>query len=189
MAMQSQRSGNAVERIFYGRVVIEFATSLFFYEDKGMVQRLIHQLKYQGQEGLSSLFGQWMGEELLQCRRFPKIDYVVPVPLSRIKQRKRGYNQVARFGQEIAHMIHARFLDNQLKIKQKKETQTTKNRFERWLNVKDQFYLEDPSVFENASLLIVDDVITTGATLEACCYALLKSETIKISIVTMAYTS
>ena len=189
LAKLSEVATNEVERIFYGRTVIEFGTSLLFYEQNGMAQQLIHQLKYKGQEELSALLGQWMGEELRVSKRLPSIDFVVPVPLDRRKMKKRGYNQVDGFGREIARMLNAHFVENNLKSRTSKDTQTKKNRFDRWLNVKNNYYLSDPSVFANSSLLIVDDVITTGATLEACCSALFKSEGVKISIATMAFTS
>ncbi len=178
-----------MEHIFYGHVPIQFASSLFYYEQNGMAQRLIHQLKYQGQKELGSLFGKWMGEELRYCQRFPKIDFVLPVPLSPNKMKKRGYNQVYGFGQEIALSINAIFLKDNLRSKKSSMTQTQKNREDRWYNVQDQFYVHEPEVFTNASVLVVDDVITTGATLLACCEALFKSKPIKISIVSMAFTS
>ncbi len=189
LAKLSDITANEVEHIFLGRVPIVFASSLFLYEQQGFAQRLIHRLKYHGQEELSSLLGQWMGAALQQCRRFPQIDYVVPVPLSPKKKKRRGYNQVDGFGIEIAKSIKATFVGQNLSCLHSKDTQTTKNRLERWQHVKDQFYLTDPEQFSNTSVLIVDDVITTGATIEACCRALFKSTNVKISIVTMAFTS
>jgi len=189
MAQLSNSGPNQVERMFYGQVIIQFASSLFFYEQHGIVQRLIHQLKYHGKEDLGSLFGKWMVEELRYCQRLPKIDYVLPVPLSPNKLKKRGYNQVSRFGQEIARCLDAIFLVDNLRSKSSSRTQTQKNREDRWHNVKNQFYLRNPDVFDHASVLIVDDVITTGATLSACCQALQQSKQVKISIVSMAFTS
>ena len=189
MAQLSNSGPNQVERMFYGQVIIQFASSLFFYEQHGIVQRLIHQLKYHGKEDLGSLFGKWMVEELRYCQRLPKIDYVLPVPLSPNKLKKRGYNQVSRFGQEIARCLDAIFLVDNLRSKSSGRTQTQKNREDRWHNVKNQFYLRNPDVFDHASVLIVDDVITTGATLSACCQALQQSKQVKISIVSMAFTS
>ncbi len=180
---------NLVERTFYGRVPIEFATSLFLYKPKGAVQKLIYQLKYKGNEDLGQLFGQWLGNELAQSDRLPKIDYVIPVPLHKKKLRTRGYNQVTKFGQEIANEIGAQFVDNILVSISASDTQSKKQRFDRWKNVKERFYLNDNQIFKNKSVLLVDDIITTGATLEACAIELQKSEQVKISIAAIAFTS
>lgn len=189
VAEMTNISNNDVEKAFYGRVDIAFATTLLIYKRKGVVQKLIHQLKYKGQEDLGIFFGKWLGEELAASERLPKIDYVVPVPIHKRKLRKRGYNQVAKFAQEIAKAINAVFNDDQLLSVARKETQTLKQRIDRWKNVKEKFYLKDAAFFENKNILLVDDVITTGATLESCALELQRTKAINISIATIAFTS
>ncbi|NNC70172.1 MAG: ComF family protein [Flavobacteriaceae bacterium] len=189
LAEMTDHSGNDVENVFYGRVPIDFGTALLRYNRKGVVQKLIHQLKYKEQEELGTLFGIWLGKELAKTKRLPKIDYVLPVPIHHHKLRKRGYNQVTKFGQQIANEINAEFNEDQLRSISTEETQTLKQRIDRWKNVKEKFYLNDTSFFENKNVLLVDDVITTGATLEACCIELKKTKNITISIATIAFTS
>lgn len=189
LAEITEVSNNEVELAFYGRIDILFGTTLLLYKRKGVVQKLIHQLKYKGQEDLGILFGKWLGKELADSERLPKIDYVIPVPIHKRKQKKRGFNQVTKFGQEIAKEIDAEFNDQQLLSGSINETQTFKQRMDRWKNVREKFYLKDVEFFENKSVLLVDDVITTGATLEACSIELQRTKGITISIATIAFTS
>ena len=189
LAEVSDVKDNFVEKTFYGRVPIEFGTTLFFYKQKGIVQKLIYQLKYKNKEELGAMFGQWFGNELATCNRLPKIDFVIPVPLHKRKRKSRGYNQVTKFGQEIAKCINAEFNEGILQSISISETQSKKQRLDRWKNVKEKFHLSDTKIFKNKRVLLVDDIITTGATLEACTIELQKSEGIKISIAAIAFTS
>lgn len=179
---------NKVEQAFYGRIKIEFATALLFYQTKGISQQLIYQLKYRGQQGVGTFFGDWLGHELKESNRFPTIDYIVPVPLHLKKLRKRGYNQLSTFGNSISEILEVPFVENILIKKLATNTQTLKRRVERWKNVNEIFHLNDTYIFKNKHILLIDDVITTGATLEACALELFKTEGIKVSIVTMAFT-
>ena len=180
---------NELEQVFYARIAIDFGTSLFYYNRKGVIQKLIHQLKYKGNENLGVLFGKWLGEEMQSSVRVPAFDCVIPVPIARRKLKKRGYNQVTKFAQEIAKVLEADFVDNQLLSESKHETQSKKRRVDRWKNVQDKFYLADTHYFDGKNVLLVDDVITTGATIEACCKELQKSKDISISVAAMAFTS
>lgn len=179
---------NLLERKFYGRVPLEQATSLFFFHKKGKVQSLIHQLKYKNQEEIGTLFGSWLANEMLESSRFKNIDYIVPVPLHPNKKKKRGYNQLTKFGEEIANKLDAELIENKLIKINSTDTQTQKGRLERWKNVNELFELSDCTFFENKHVLLIDDVITTGATIETCANQLLKTKNIKISIAVMAYT-
>ncbi|MBJ2173145.1 ComF family protein [Aureibaculum sp. A20] len=179
---------NKVEKAFYGRLPIEFGASLFYYKTKGVSQQLIYQLKYRGQQDIGSLLGNWMGAQLKESQRLPKIDYIVPVPLHDKKLKKRGYNQLTTFGFSLSEIIEAPYLEGVLVRKSKTETQTLKQRFDRWKNVQEIFDVSTSNYFDNSHVLLIDDVITTGATLEACANQILKSNNVKISIVTMAYT-
>ncbi|MET2985391.1 ComF family protein [Aureibaculum conchae] len=184
----TDENDNKVEKTYFGRLPIHFGSSLFYYKTKGISQQLIYQLKYKGQQDIGTFLGNWMGKELKDSKRFPKIDCVVPVPLHEKRLKKRGYNQLTTFGLSISEIIEATYVEDVLIRKSVTETQTLKQRFERWKNVQEIFYVNDPNFFNNKHVLLIDDVITTGATLEACAKQILKSNNVKISIVTMAYT-
>lgn len=181
--------GNSVEKSFYGRVPIASATALLLFYKKGRVQQLIHQLKYKGNQEIGAYFGAWLGDEMKNSDRFKTIDTVIPVPLHPKKLKKRGYNQVAKFGKAIARAIGAQYIDDKLVKITSTSSQTHKHRTERTQNVREMFTLIDTKYFENKHILLVDDVITTGATLEVCCAELLKTKSIKISIATLAFTA
>lgn len=180
---------NSVEKSFYGRVSIQTATTLLLFYKKGRVQHLIHQLKYNGIQEVGAYFGKWLGDEMKNSDRFKTIEMVVPVPLHPKKLKKRGYNQVAKFGKAIAKAINAQYVEDKLIKITSTSSQTHKHRTERTQNVKEIFTLIDAKYFENKHILLVDDVITTGATLEVCCNELLKTKSIKISIATLAFTA
>ena len=184
----SEWKGNNIETSFYGRIPVEYATSLLFYSKKGLVQRLIYQLKYKNQQQIGSFLGNWLGEELLLSKRFGSIEYIIPVPLHANKLKQRGYNQVTTFGNSLSKCLKVPFLEDVLIRVSTSKTQTKKNRFERSKNVDEKFDLSNKKILQDKHVLLIDDIITTGATLEACCVQLLQSENIKISIATMAYT-
>lgn len=179
---------NKIEQTFYGRFKLEFATALIYYSTKGISQKLIYQLKYKNKQNVGKLLGKWLGDELLNCTRLQSVDYIVPVPLHPKKFRSRGYNQLTTFGTSISEILGASYIDSVLLKKFVNETQTLMHRFERWKNVNEIFYLNDKDLFKQKHVLLIDDLITTGATLEACAIKLLETKSIKISIATMAYT-
>ncbi len=177
---------NAVDRIFYGRTEIYSAAALLFYQEKGVVQNLIHALKYKGQIQLGEFLGDWFGELLKQGVPKGTIDLVIPVPLHIKKLRKRGYNQVSEFGRKLAHHFGAEYRDDLLVKTANTRTQTRKNRWYRWLGSRELYLLQDPNALARKHVLLVDDVITTGSTLEACARALQKSSGVTVSIAAMA---
>ena len=179
---------NSVESSFYGRILIEEATSLFFYQKKGKVQKLIHQLKYKGNQQIGAVLGDWLGENMLLSDRFKDLDGIIAVPLHPNKFKKRGYNQVTTFGKSLAKKLEIPLIENVLVKVSGSQTQTKKNRFDRSVNVNEKFELLDNEVLKNKHILLIDDIITTGATLEACSIQLQQTKNIKISIATMAYT-
>ena len=179
---------NSVESSFYGRILIEEATSLFFYQKKGKVQKLIHQLKYKGNQQIGAVLGDWLGENMLLSDRFKDLDGIITVPLHPNKFKKRGYNQVTTFGESLAKKLEIPLIENVLVKVSGSQTQTKKNRFDRSVNVNEKFELLDNEVLKNKHILLIDDIITTGATLEACSIQLQQTKNIKISIATMAYT-
>ena len=179
---------NNVEKTFYGRVDIEQATALLLYSKKGIVQKLIHNLKYFGHQDVGKLFGNWLGNEIKQSNRFKNIDYVVSVPLHKNRLKSRGYNQVTKFGEQISKILDIPYKETILIRKNTSNTQSKKIRLDRWKNVEEMFFVTDLSVFENKHILLLDDIITTGATIETCCNELHKVKNIKISIAVMAFT-
>ncbi len=177
---------NPVIKVFYGRVKVENATALLLFQKKGAVQKLIHNLKYKGQRKVGNFLGKWMGEELSNSSRFSHIDAVIPVPLHRRKLRSRGFNQVEDFGKEIAEALQVPYLDNVLLKRSFSTSQTIKGRLARWGNIEESFVLANPELVHKKHLLLVDDLITTGATLEACATVLKEAGDVKISVATMA---
>ncbi len=181
-------SENKITKIFYGRFSVEKANSLLYYRKEGITKKLIHELKYKGNEEIGVFFGNWIGEVLKENNEFKNIDFIVPVPLHSKKLQQRGYNQLTKFGKVLSNYLNKPFLENILLRKSKSKTQTFKARFERFNTIDTKFQLNDKLIFKNKHILLLDDVITTGATLEACAKELLKIEGVKISIITMAYT-
>ena len=184
----SNYSENKITKIFYGRVSIEKANSLLYYRKEGITKKLIHELKYKGNKEVGTFFGNWLGDVLKENKEFSTIDFIIPVPLHPKKLRQRGYNQVTKFGETLSYHLEKSFLENVLLRTSTSKTQTFKARFERFNNNDTKFLLNDSKILKNKHVLLIDDVITTGATLEACTKELQKTEGIKISILTMAYT-
>lgn len=181
-------SENKITKTFYGRVLVEKANSLLFYRKEGITKKLIHELKYKGNEEIGTFFGNWLGEILKQNNQFSDINLIVPVPLHPKKMKQRGYNQVSKFGERLSEHLEKPYLENVLLRTSTSKTQTFKARFERFNNNDTKFQLNNTSKFKGKHILLIDDVITTGATLEACAKELQKMEGVKISILTMAYT-
>ncbi|RZM15235.1 MAG: ComF family protein [Pedobacter sp.] len=182
-------AGNPIEKIFLGRINIHAASSQFYFSKGHLVQFLIHQLKYKSNVEAGEYMGAIMGKALLQSERFSNIDYLVPLPLYADKEFKRGYNQakVICDGMSTAMQVpvHAKNVIRRYHT----DTQTKKHRTERWENVEDSFKILQPEKLQGKHVLLVDDVITTGATLEACAQALAKIPAIRISLATLATAS
>ena len=179
---------NLVEKTFYGRVPVLEATSLFYFLKKGKVQQLIHELKYNNQQQIGTFIGDWLSEKILNSNRFKTIDCIIPVPLHKKKQQQRGYNQLTTFGQSLCQKLNIPFYEHVLTKTTSTKTQTKKLRFDRWKNAEHQFKIQNIELIENKHILIIDDIITTGATLEACILSLKNVKNSTISIATMAYT-
>ncbi|MFD2099936.1 ComF family protein [Flagellimonas iocasae] len=177
---------NAVDRIFYGRIPIKKAASFVFFSKNGIVKNLLHWLKYKNQEQIGGFFGDWYGSFLEKDKGLSKIDVVVPVPLHRKKLKKRGYNQTALFAQKIASSIGAEYRDDLLLKILNTKTQTKKDRQLRWENSKAAFQLNPKCKTSYGHILLVDDVITTGATIESCAKVLLQLKNVDVSVVSIA---
>ena len=159
---------------------------MLFYNQEGIVKNLIHALKYKGQEQVGEFLGDWFGESLKNGIPQATFDYIIPVPLHPKKLRKRGYNQVEGFGKKLAHHLQAEYRNDLLIKTANTRTQTRKSRLYRWMGSRALYKLKHPPVLDNKNVLLVDDVITTGSTLEACSEALHKVKNIKVSVATMA---
>jgi ComF family protein len=179
---------NALHRVFWGRVPIQLAVSYLMFQERSRVQQLLHQLKYRGCEEVGEVLGRWYGAQLQQQDAFQEIDIVVPVPLYKAKLQKRGYNQVSAFGREIATALQKPFEENVLKKRRTGKTQTKKNRQERWEAMRQLYLIVQPEAIKDKHVLLLDDVVTTGATLEACAALLLANGAKAVSIATIAYT-
>lgn len=177
---------NAVDRIFYGRINIKKANSFLFFTDLGIVKNLIHYLKYKNQEKIGEFLGDWHGQVLKNGGHLNKIDFVIPIPLHRKKLRQRGYNQVALFAKQIAFHINANYADDILIKTANTKTQTKKNRLGRWYDNRSLYEIQNGSLLENKNILLVDDVITTGATMEICANTFKDIHGITIYITSMA---
>jgi ComF family protein len=172
---------NPVARLFWGRTEIEYATAYFYFSKGGAYQKLIHGLKYQGRMDIGIETGRLFGSELKgSC--FDEVDCLVPVPLHPKKQRKRGYNQSEMIAKGIAKALDKPVLTDILLRAEMTATQTRKSRFDRYTNVAGNFYVKNPGLIMEQHLLLVDDVVTTGSTLEACIEILRENAIEKISI-------
>lgn len=184
----SAEQNNIAERAFFGRIKLEHVTSLLFFRKKGKTQRLIHQLKYKNQQQIGVLTAQLLAYEMKESNRFTHLDGVLIVPMHPKKEQKRGYNQVTTFGKTLATELNIPFIENVLVKTSATASQTIKSRLQRFQDFEGKFILNNIKALENKHVLLVDDVITTGATLESCVLELLKTKNIKISIATIAYT-
>lgn len=176
----------SVAKTLYGRAKIENGTALFRFKKKSLVQQLIHNLKYKGHENIGYTLGNWLGAELKTIEAYQNIDLVIPVPLHKKKLRKRGFNQVSKFAEQIAEALNAEYRDDVLLKITNTTSQVNEKRFTRWINNSELFTINHANTIKNKHILLVDDIITTGATLEACITVLNEAEDIKISIATMA---
>jgi ComF family protein len=177
---------NPVAEIFWGKVQIHAATAYYYFNKGSKVQYLIHQLKYKGRREIGIFIGEQMGNELKQSEFFKNIDLIIPVPLHPKKERKRGYNQSEMFGLGLAKSLKIPLSSQFLVRKEFTDTQTKKSRSDRWKNVENVFAIKNQESLAGKHILLVDDVITTGSTLEACIRALSEIENVTISVSAIA---
>ena len=171
---------------FYGRIPVVHASALFYFHKKGIVQELIHNLKYKGHEEIGAILGEWYAEDLKNIDSLQSVDEIIPVPLHRKKLKERGYNQVTAFGKALSSGLNIDYNDSLLIRNVYSKTQSKKNLLGRTEGIETIFDVSFTEKDHDKHFLLIDDVITTGATLEACSRALLKIPNAKISIVCMA---
>jgi ComF family protein len=182
-------SNNPIEKIFWGRLPLTNATSQYYFTKNSSMQHLMHQLKYRGNKELGIYLGRLMGHALNQANRFRFVDALIPLPLFPAKERKRGYNQALVLCEGIAEVLGKPVLKNAIIRTSHTDTQTKKNRVQRWQNMEGRFELTDKELVKGKHLLLVDDVVTTGATLEACGSELLEAENVQLSVATLCFSS
>ncbi|RPE13762.1 ComF family protein [Chitinophaga lutea] len=180
---------NPVEKIFWGRVQLRHATAGYYFGRHAHLQRLIHQFKYHGRKDIALYMGRQLGLQLQQSSWWQQLSLIVPVPLNRLKQRHRGYNQAALLAAGIAGVLGCPMQPDVLARAEAVTTQTHQSRPDRWNNVATAFALGKPAAVRDRHILLVDDVLTTGATLEACARALLVEDKVSVSICSLAYAS
>ena len=176
---------NPVARLFWGRVQVEYATSFFYFNKGSPYQRILHELKYEGMKEIGLEMGRIFGREI-SGSSFGSVELIVPVPLHRSKLRKRGYNQSEWIAMGLAEGLQKPIDSRSLVRTMASSSQTRKNRYDRWTNVEGIFQAKYPDKLANRHVLLVDDVVTTGATLEACASAILGLQNTRISIATLA---
>ena len=177
---------NPIEKRFWGKVPVCRATSYFFFQKGSSFQKLLHILKYKGNKEIGEIMGKYAAVDLLDAPGFASIDLIIPVPLHPKKQKLRGYNQSEWIGKGISIILNKPQDTSTLIRVKENPSQTRKSVYERFENTEGIFKLSDSTILEGKHVLLVDDVLTTGSTLEACILALLETAGIKISVFTLA---
>ena len=177
---------NPVAKKFWGRLNTHFVTAYLNFKADPDVRKILHQLKYKGNKQIGIEMGEHMGRKLQLIEDLKSVDLIIPVPLHTKRQQFRGYNQCDLIVQGITNITEHRVAYDAVLREKYNSTQTKKNRYERFINSKEIFRVSKPQLLEHKHILLVDDVITTGATIEACGAALLEVEGLKLSIATLA---
>ena len=179
---------NPVEKIFWGRVPVLYAGALLFFTKDSLVQTLMTQLKYHHNKKVGILFGQLMGHAIAAEKKFEQIDLLIPIPILPSKINSRGYNQSQVIAMGMQQVWNRPIFGDVLTKKNWSNSQTKKDRKARLQQVPDLFILNHPNRIEGKNILLVDDVLTTGATLEAAIATLMAGSPASISIAVAAYT-
>jgi ComF family protein len=182
-------NNNPVERIFFGRLKIENSGALFYFTKGSLIQKLMHEFKYKRNEELGYFLGRIMGNSIKSSNRFTEIEFVIPVPLHAKKQQKRGFNQAAILARAIGKVLNVPVIENAITKNQDSGSQTKKNRMERWLNVEGKYEIVNTEILKGKNILLIDDVITTGATIESCGKTLLSINGLTLNIAALCFAS
>jgi ComF family protein len=177
---------NKLSARFFGKVPVQHTLAYLYFNRAGRVQRLLHALKYRGVQEVGETLGNWYGHNLREAGYAGNFDLIITVPLHPRKKRQRGYNQTDSFARGLANALELPWSGLALKRTQYTSSQTRKSRPERWANVEHVFQVPKPEIIKDQRLLLVDDVITTGATLEACALTLLNAGCRNVSVCTIA---
>ncbi|HLG39252.1 MAG TPA: phosphoribosyltransferase family protein [Chitinophagaceae bacterium] len=181
-------AGNPIEKKFWGRLQIDSATAQYYFGSESLMKRLMHEFKYRGNKELGLQLGRIMGDSLNRSGRF-KVDALIPLPLFGSKEKRRGFNQATVLCEGIAENLKVPVLKDIIIRSKYTDTQTKKGRIDRWLNMEKKFALNNEEAIKGKHVLLIDDVVTTGATLEACGSELLQIPGVKLSIASLCYSS
>jgi len=173
-------------KLFLGRVHVESVGAFLFYKKGNQVQKILHHLKYNGGKEIGSFLGNMYGMQLMQSEKWKNIDMIIPIPLHKRREKKRSYNQSEWIAKGLSEGMKIPYNTSILIRSEFSETQTRKSRFHRWENVKEVFQIVDSNLLINKHILLCDDVLTTGATLEAAIHKLAAISSVKISVATLA---
>jgi len=176
---------NSVSKLFWGRVQLQNAVALYHFQKEGSVQKLIHELKYEGGKRTGIFLGKQLGYAIKESISFSDIDCIIPIPLHPKKEKLRGYNQSKYIAKGVHEILGIKVNTRSLIRTENTDSQTRKKRFSRWENMMNSFALKRVKEIKNTHILLIDDVVTTGATLEACAHKLLEIEGV-VSIATIA---
>lgn len=177
---------NPVFNVFRGRIPVGNAGAFLVFRSGGITRQLLHEIKYRENRDLAVWMGKMYAQELRRSG-MPPTDCIIPVPLHRRKQKQRGYNQSEAFAEGISANLSILVNTRSLLRKTNTQTQTRKSRWDRWKNVQDVFVVENPEMVKGKNIMLVDDVVTTGATLEACIRVLLNAGAQRVDVHTIAY--
>ena len=180
--------GNPIEKIFWGRVEVIAASAYAYFTSGSAIQQSLHLLKYKGRKEVGHHLGLRMGAAIKHSGRFSDCEIIVPLPLYAEREKKRGYNQAKVIAESIAVELKIPVISGAVCRVKKTETQTHKSRIARWKNMETTFEIHNPKTIVNKHILLVDDVVTTGASLEACARVLLNIQGVRISICCLAHT-
>ncbi len=184
-----EQEDNPLEHSFHGRVNIRHAAAAFYYSKDSLIQQLVYSLKYRGAKEAGEFLGTQLGMRLEQCQRFSDVDLIIPLPLNEKKLRRRGYNQAEIIARAVAEVWPKPVNTTALVRTIFTETQTKKDRQARWQTMEGVFVVADAKALEGKHILLIDDIITTGATIEACAGAINSVKGTSISLASVAWTN
>ncbi len=182
-----RQADHIVARQFWGKIELKASYALLYFTKGGSVQNLIHNFKYRNRPQIGNMLGQLAGRQLADTKSFKTVDLIIPVPLHPSRLHKRGYNQSEMYAAGIAEKLNSTVSTKNLVRIKATETQTHKSRLARYENVKSVFGIRNPQDLAGKHILLVDDIVTTGSTLEACGRMLLDVDGVTLSIATIAY--
>lgn len=178
---------NPLAKQLWLRFPFNAAMAMLYFKKGGKVQQLIHNLKYQGKTEVGHFLGKLLAQRLIQQPAYQHIDCIIPIPLHKKKEKQRGYNQCQYIAEGIAEVSQQKIMLNNLVRQQITDTQTRKSRFKRYENMTQAFQVLQPKALHHRNVLLIDDVMTTGATIEACAQVLWQSNIKSLNIACLAY--
>ena len=179
---------NVMAKLFWGQMAIEKATALFYYEPHAETAQILYEMKYKNHPEIGVVMGRMMAKELMRSGLFEGIDAIVPVPLARKRERQRGYNQSLELARGVSEVTGLPIANKVVRRTKFVGSQTQRGRWERNENVENVFELVDSDSISGKHLLLIDDVVTTGATIIACAQEMRKASNVKFSVLALGYS-